>query len=65
MLSIVLPAKNEAAALSGVLPRLKAAKPDAEIIVVDDGSIDETAAICADHEVKVLSRPYSMGNGAG
>lgn len=64
VISIVLPAKNEAAALQGVLPRLREARPDDEIIVVDDGSSDETAAIAAAAGARVLSSPYSMGNGA-
>lgn len=64
MLSIILPAKNEAAALVGVLPRLKAACPDAEIIVVDDGSTDATAAVCVEAGVHSVRQPYSMGNGA-
>src|SRR5690606_1264341 len=38
--------------------------PQAEVIVVDDGSIDETAAISAGHGARVLGAPYSMGNGA-
>lgn len=63
-LSIVLPAKNEAVALAELLPRLKAAQPSAQIIVVDDGSTDATAAVCAANDVVVLSSPYSMGNGA-
>lgn len=63
-LSIVLPAKNEAAALADLLPRLKAAQPDAQIIVVNDGSSDDTVALCGAHEVTVLTNPYSMGNGA-
>ncbi|HET9034254.1 MAG TPA: glycosyltransferase family 2 protein [Dokdonella sp.] len=63
-LSIVLPAKNEAAALADLLPRLKAAQPDAQIIVVNDGSTDETAKLCVTHEITALNNPYSMGNGA-
>lgn len=63
-LSIILPAKNEGAALRDLLPRLRAAQPEAEIIVVDDGSTDDTRAICQAADVQCLSSPYSMGNGA-
>ena len=64
MLSIILPAKNEAPALADLLPRLRAAQADAEILVIDDGSSDDTRALCARHGVSCLSSPYSMGNGA-
>ena len=64
MLSIILPAKNEAAALADLLPRLRQAQPEAEIIVVDDGSSDDTARLCAASAVQVVRQPYSMGNGA-
>jgi glycosyltransferase involved in cell wall biosynthesis len=63
-LSIILPAKNEAPALAALLPLLRVAHPDAEIIVVDDGSTDDTRNICNNSGVECLSSPYSMGNGA-
>jgi len=64
VLSIILPAKNEAAALASLLPALRAAQPQAEIIVSDDGSTDRTRELCAEHDVRCVSAPYSMGNGA-
>jgi glycosyltransferase involved in cell wall biosynthesis len=47
-----------------MLPRLRAAQLDSEILVVDDGSVDDTASICAALGIAVLRQPYSMGNGA-
>ncbi len=63
-LSIIMPAKNEAEGLRSVVPALREAYPSAEIIVVDDGSSDETALVAAHSGARVLTSPYSMGNGA-
>src|SRR5690606_18264471 len=59
-----LPARNEAEGLRRTLPALRAALPQAEIIVVDDGSNDATADVAAAAGAKVLSAPYGMGTGA-
>ncbi|GMU44787.1 MAG: hypothetical protein AMXMBFR25_27730 [Lysobacterales bacterium] len=59
-----MPAKNEALALRGLLPRVRALLPEAELIVVDDGSRDDTAAVARDAGAQVVRVPYSMGNGA-
>jgi glycosyltransferase involved in cell wall biosynthesis len=63
-ISLILPAKNEAEGLRRTLPGVRQLLPDAEVIVVDDGSTDDTAAVAREHGARVLSSPYSMGNGA-
>jgi glycosyltransferase involved in cell wall biosynthesis len=63
-LSIIIPAKNEGPGLSKILPRLRQLLPHAEIIVVNDGSSDDTPDICITHNVVLLSHPYCIGNGA-
>lgn len=62
--SIVLPAKNEAENLQRFLPALKQQFSDCEILVINDGSSDNTREICESLQVKVISHPYNLGNGA-
>lgn len=63
-LSLILPARNEAEGLRRLLPELLLLLPEAEIIVVDDGSDDDTRAVCAGFPVRVISHPHPKGNGA-
>lgn len=63
-LSIILPAKNEEEGLNKLLPSLVQLYPGAEIIVVNEGSTDNTRDLCLKFGVKVINHPYSMGNGA-
>lgn len=63
-LSIILPCLNEAASLKTLLPRLRALHPEAELVVVNDGSQDESAAIATAVGAVVVTHPYSLGNGA-
>jgi len=63
-LSIVIPAKNESKAIGDVVTTAKEAYPDAEVIVVDDGSTDDTAAIAEKAGAIIVRHPESLGNGA-
>lgn len=62
--SVVIPAKNEGDSLRRLLPELMRIMPGAEIIVVDDGSADDTALVAERMGVTVVRHPYSKGNGA-
>jgi glycosyltransferase involved in cell wall biosynthesis len=64
-ISIVIPAFNEAKSLAQVLEKIHALKlPQAEIIVVDDGSSDGTAEVAMSAGANVVRHPYNIGNGA-
>ncbi len=64
MLSIILPCLNEAPSLKTLLPLLQQQYTDAEIIVVNDGSSDDSAQVAAQAGVTVITHPYRLGNGA-
>ncbi len=64
LLSIVIPAKNEAASIGEVVSVAREAWPDAEVIVVDDGSTDDTGKVAAAAGANLVTHPESLGNGA-
>lgn len=63
-ISFIIPAKNESASLKLLLPALRTNFSQAEIILVNDGSTDQTGEIAAACGVQVYHHPYSLGNGA-
>ena len=63
-LSIILPALNEEEGLRTTLPVIQELYPEAEIIVVDDGSRDRTREVALKSGATVVSHPYRKGNGA-
>lgn len=63
-ISIILPAYNEAGSIGGVVRMIKSLYPQAELIVVDDGSEDKTAAEAAGAGAVICRHPYNIGNGA-
>jgi glycosyltransferase involved in cell wall biosynthesis len=62
--SVIIPALNEAAAIGKVLAGLRSVAPWQEIIVVDDGSTDDTAELARAAGARVIKHPYTKGNGA-
>lgn len=62
--SVIIPAKNEAASIGAVVRQLAKLPMIHELIVVDDGSADATAEVAAQAGAVVVRHPYSKGNGA-
>jgi glycosyltransferase involved in cell wall biosynthesis len=63
-ISVVIPAKNEADTIGEVIKGLVDIPEVGEVIVINDCSSDETAAIAEQSGARVISNPYSKGNGA-
>src|SRR5580765_4360534 len=62
--SVVIRTYNEAGAIGEVVSALLAAAPWREVLVVDDGSQDDTGARAAAAGARVVRHPYNKGNGA-
>ena len=62
--SVVIPAYNEEGAIGAVVRAVGAGAPWHEVLVVDDGSSDGTAAAAEEAGARVIRHPYNKGNGA-
>ena len=62
--SIVIPANDEEEAIADVVRTLRACAGWRELVVVDDGSTDATAARAEEAGARVIRHPYNKGNGA-
>lgn len=60
---IIIPAYNEEQSLPGVIADLKQFVPDADILVVNDGSRDRTTDVARTAGVKVAVLPFNLGIG--
>ena len=61
---MLLPAYNEEQSISTTLRKIKELHPDFEILVIDDGSTDNTMQVAMDAGANVWPHPYNIGNGA-
>ena len=59
----IVPALNEEHALPALIDELRAFDPGLDVVVVDDGSVDRTAAVAAAKGALVLRLPFNLGIG--
>lgn len=60
---VLIPAYNEASRIAGVVENIKRVVPEVPVLVVNDGSIDDTATIAMQAGAIVVSLPFNMGYG--
>ncbi|HJX34500.1 MAG TPA: glycosyltransferase family 2 protein, partial [Desulfatiglandales bacterium] len=63
-ISIIIPAYNESATIGDIIRKIKSLYPEPEVIVINDGSSDDTVSSAKDAGAIVYSHPYNIGNGA-
>jgi glycosyltransferase involved in cell wall biosynthesis len=63
-LTVIIPAFNEGDAIHRVIGKVRELRPEAEVLVVDDGSSDNTTQVARAAGARVIRHPYNKGNGA-
>jgi glycosyltransferase involved in cell wall biosynthesis len=61
---IILPAFNEERSITSVIRNIKNIDPKADILVINDGSLDKTEEVAKELQVTVINHPYNLGYGA-
>lgn len=60
---IIVPAWNEARNVGHTVREIRAANPDYDVAVIDDGSVDETGAVAREAGAIVITMPFNLGVG--
>lgn len=60
---MIVPALNEERSIGSVIAEIRAADPELDVVVIDDGSTDRTASVAAEHGAEVVSLPFNLGIG--
>jgi glycosyltransferase involved in cell wall biosynthesis len=60
---VAIPAWNERASIQEVIAKVREFRPDVDILVVDDGSTDDTATLAREARAAVVSLPFNVGVG--
>jgi glycosyltransferase involved in cell wall biosynthesis len=61
---IIIPAYNEEGAIARVITNIRRDVPHADVLVVNDGSLDRTAREARQNGAMVMNLPYNMGIGS-
>jgi glycosyltransferase involved in cell wall biosynthesis len=59
----IVPAYNEEASIARVIDEIRVLDPVFDIVVVDDGSVDRTAAVASERDAYVVRLPFNLGIG--
>jgi glycosyltransferase involved in cell wall biosynthesis len=59
----IVPALNEERSIAAVIAEIRAADPEFDVVVIDDGSTDRTAARATEQGARVLTLPFNLGIG--